>query len=164
MRSLIGVLFVALAVQSVALPERLEKREQRTEIIYTNVAEGKETKQSSTGWGGVSSRAVDGETSGNWGHGSCTHGNNRGLQWWEVDLGANYNISYIENNFANFASCRCTVGQIVAPAGSLGPSCGLVTTCVKLSVIRAPLRWNMLSVRILRRAWEGRSVSRYWTT
>ena len=45
MRSLIGVLFLALTVQSLVLPEQLEKREQRTEIIYTNVAQGKETKQ-----------------------------------------------------------------------------------------------------------------------
>ena len=48
MRSLVGVLFVALAVSGAVLvpaEEQLEKREQRTETVYTNVAEGKETKQ-----------------------------------------------------------------------------------------------------------------------
>lgn len=63
---------------------------------YINVALGKPTTQSYTGSGGVSSRAVDGVTSGNWHHGSCQHSNNAGVQWWEVDLQDVYKIAYIE--------------------------------------------------------------------
>lgn len=51
----------------------------------------KPTSQSSTGWGGVSSRAVDGNSDGRWGRGSVTHsapGTERGgrVNWWKVDL------------------------------------------------------------------------------
>ena len=40
---------------------------------FTNVALGKNTTQSTTNYGGVSSRAVDGNTDGNWRRRSCTH-------------------------------------------------------------------------------------------
>ncbi|MEM8862004.1 MAG: PKD domain-containing protein [Chloroflexota bacterium] len=54
----------------------------------TNLAENKSTTQSSTGWGGVSSRAVDGNTNGNWGNASVTHTGSNANAWWEVDLGS----------------------------------------------------------------------------
>lgn len=49
-----------------------------------NLALGKPATQSSTDWGGVASRAVDGNTDGNWGSGSVTHTADPG--WWQVDL------------------------------------------------------------------------------
>lgn len=63
---------------------------------YINVALGKPTSQTTTGYGGVAARAVDGNTDGNWGRASCTHTNFNGIQWWEVDLEAVYKIAYIE--------------------------------------------------------------------
>jgi len=62
-----------------------------------NMALGKPTSQSSTAFGGVSSRAVDGNTDGNWANGSVTStasgtGTNN---WWEVDLQGITNISSI---------------------------------------------------------------------
>ncbi|MFK8009738.1 MAG: Ig-like domain-containing protein [Saprospiraceae bacterium] len=51
-----------------------------------NVALGKSTSQKNTSSGGVSSRAVDGDTNGNWGGGSITHTSNTYEPWWEVDL------------------------------------------------------------------------------
>jgi|GEM_PF-6399881 len=53
-----------------------------------NIARDKNTLQSTTSGGGLSSRAVDGNVSGRWGDGSVTH-TEEGLpeQWWEVDLG-----------------------------------------------------------------------------
>jgi hypothetical protein len=63
-------------------------------ITNKNVALHKKTSQSSTGWGGLSSRAVDGNTSGNYWHYSVTHTNNRN-PWWEVDLGKEYELSKI---------------------------------------------------------------------
>ncbi len=53
-----------------------------------NVAQGKLATQSST-YGGfaVASRAVDGNTSGNWNDGSTTHTNYDAQAWWQVDLG-----------------------------------------------------------------------------
>jgi len=62
----------------------------------TNIARGKHTSQSSTCWNGSSSRAVDGNTSGNYkGHSvthTCTNDRNR---WWKVNLGGYSEISKI---------------------------------------------------------------------
>ncbi len=53
-----------------------------------NLAWGKATSQSSTSFGGNSSRGVDGNTNGNWGDNSVTHTNNEHQPWWQVDLGS----------------------------------------------------------------------------
>ncbi len=53
-----------------------------------NIAEGKETKQSSTSHGGVSSRAVDGKSLTDYFAGSCTHTLSENKPWWRVDLGS----------------------------------------------------------------------------
>lgn len=54
------------------------------------------TKQSSTEYGGVSSLAVDCSTEGNFTHHyTATHTGKKTNPWWEVDLGAMYNISKI---------------------------------------------------------------------
>ncbi len=64
-----------------------------------NIALGKETVQSSTGWSGVSSRAVDGNTDGNYSGGnSITHTQAEQNAWWQVDLGVSSKISEIVIN------------------------------------------------------------------
>jgi hypothetical protein len=52
-----------------------------------NIALGKPTSQSSTAGSGVSSRAVDGNTSGRYSDGSVTHTDSENVPWWRVDLG-----------------------------------------------------------------------------
>lgn len=61
-----------------------------------NVALNKPATQSSTSYGGVASRAVDGNTSGLWEKGSVTHTANNLNAWWEVDLQNNYQINSVE--------------------------------------------------------------------
>lgn len=57
------------------------------QVTFTNVALSKHTEQSTpTGWGGVPSRAVDGDTSGVWSQGSVTHTDIEHGPWWTVDL------------------------------------------------------------------------------
>ena len=56
-------------------------------FIVGNIALRKPTLQSSTGFGGVSSRAVDGNANSQWGGSSCTHTNRQRGAWWRVDLG-----------------------------------------------------------------------------
>ena len=51
-----------------------------------NVALGKRVTQSSTAFGGDTSRAVDGKTDGDFGHQSVTHTNFQSKPWWQVDL------------------------------------------------------------------------------
>jgi len=62
---------------------------------YPNVALGKPTAQSSTDEGGVSSRAVDGDTSGSWDDGSISHTKQSTSPWWKVDLRGMFTIHFI---------------------------------------------------------------------
>lgn len=52
-----------------------------------DLARGRPTSQMNTGWGGVSQRAVDGNTNTNYGGRSCTHTHKNGHPWWKVDFG-----------------------------------------------------------------------------
>jgi hypothetical protein len=63
-----------------------------------NLAQGKPTAQSSTlpGSSASSDRAVDGNTDGNFSHGSVTHTNYDIGAWWQVDLGAIHPITSID--------------------------------------------------------------------
>lgn len=67
-------------------------------IIPLNIAYSKNTAQSSTGYGGVSARAVDGDNSGLWGAGTVTHTTNfeSTPTWWEVYLGNDIEIGEIK--------------------------------------------------------------------
>ncbi|XP_063693608.1 uncharacterized protein LOC134825361 [Bolinopsis microptera] len=58
-----------------------------------NLAYLRPTSQSSTEWGGVSSRAVDGNEAGAWKSGACTHTASAG--WWMVDLEDNYIVNKV---------------------------------------------------------------------
>lgn len=69
-----------------------------------NIALGRPTSQSSTGYGGPSSRAVDGNRSGNYGDNSVTHTlKDDPNQWWEVNLEQRYDI--VEIRVYNRADC-----------------------------------------------------------
>lgn len=72
-----------------------------------NVARGGEASQSSTNWGGVPERGVDGITSSTWSAGGQTHTQeDQPDPWWEVDLGAEHALDAIavwNRNDSNFA-------------------------------------------------------------
>ncbi len=61
----------------------------------TNLAAGKPVAQSSTGFGGVPGRAVDGNTDGIYNNNSTTHTNGDANAWWQVDLGASRTITNV---------------------------------------------------------------------
>jgi hypothetical protein len=60
-----------------------------------DLARGKAATQSSTLNGSIASRAVDGNTDGNWWDNSVSHTDANSLAWWQVDLGAIYPIQTI---------------------------------------------------------------------
>lgn len=62
----------------------------------SNVALGKTAVQSSTLSGANASRATDGNTDGNYINGSVTLTEESNSPWWQVDLGANYDIDNIK--------------------------------------------------------------------
>lgn len=61
-----------------------------------NLALKRPASQSSTALNASASRAVDGNTDGDFYHNSVTHTNNEYEPWWDVDLGANRAIKRIE--------------------------------------------------------------------
>ena len=61
-----------------------------------NIARGKPTMQSSDGFGGVSSRAVDGNANPKWSGRSCTHTQRNRQPWWRVDLQMMYPIAKVK--------------------------------------------------------------------
>jgi hypothetical protein len=65
-------------------------------FAVTNLAQDKVSSQSSVGYGGLASRAVDGNTNGNWGANSVTHTNADANAWWQVDLGSKKNLAAIQ--------------------------------------------------------------------
>jgi uncharacterized repeat protein (TIGR01451 family) len=66
-------------------------------INKTNLAQGMTATQSSVStWGGPANLAVDGNTDGNFSHGSVTHTGYDSEPWWQVDLGSVQQIDSIE--------------------------------------------------------------------
>ena len=55
----------------------------------------KPTSQTSVGWGGASSRAVDGRLNGLWPQGTCTHTQKSGTQSWSVNLEDQFVVSSV---------------------------------------------------------------------
>ncbi|GMH42299.1 hypothetical protein BSKO_10218 [Bryopsis sp. KO-2023] len=85
------------------------------------LSRGKKTFQSTTAWGGLSERAVDGNTNSLYGRGSCSHtglGSNKREErtnnpWWTVDLGASKIISRVRvSNRKDCCSERLTNFEI----------------------------------------------------
>jgi hypothetical protein len=68
-----------------------------------NIALNKPTTQSSTAYGGLSSRAVDGNTSGKWADQSVTHTGWELGPWWRVDLGGPHLVDSV--TLSNRADC-----------------------------------------------------------
>merc|ERR1712167_48014 len=78
--------------------QRIEAIEELLQGSGVLLSEGKPTSQSTTrSEGGAASRAVDGNTSGDWYSNSCTHTDQNSAegQWWEVDLQATARVSYV---------------------------------------------------------------------
>jgi len=61
----------------------------------TNFAPDGITSQSTTGFGGISSRAIDGNTNQLWSGGSITHTNNSSYGWWQLDMPSPVNANKI---------------------------------------------------------------------
>ncbi|XP_019636850.1 PREDICTED: myeloperoxidase-like, partial [Branchiostoma belcheri] len=94
-----------------------------------NLALGRPTLQSGTTSGGVSSRAVDGNTDRRWGGGSCIFTNSQNKPWWRVDLGRSQAIDTVvvfsgsDNGYHNYLNnFNVHVGD--SPTVRSNPQCG----------------------------------------
>jgi len=63
-----------------------------TETNHALASNGSTATQVGTNYGGVASRAIDGNTDGNWNNGSVTHTNSTTNAWWQVDFGQTRSI------------------------------------------------------------------------
>ncbi|MGQ1784467.1 galactose-binding domain-containing protein [Saccharicrinis sp. GN24d3] len=71
-----------------------------------NLALNGTATQSSTNYSSPASRAIDGNTNGNWGSGSVTVTNSEANAWWQVDLGADKTIGDIRIYNRTDACCK----------------------------------------------------------
>lgn len=69
---------------------------------------GAVASQSSTSWGGVAARAIDGNTSGNYCVATITHTMNQAGSWWQVDFGSDRQIDRVELFNRNWNGWWCT--------------------------------------------------------
>ncbi|MGH9360342.1 MAG: discoidin domain-containing protein, partial [Thermoanaerobaculia bacterium] len=88
-----------------------------------NLARGKKTIQSTTAFGGLSSRAVDGDTSGIFSQNSITHTAAGDPQpYWQVDLGAVYSVGRVALwNRLDCCSHRLSNFRLLVLDGALAP-------------------------------------------
>lgn len=135
----------------VALPEADEY-----DPSTTNLAFAKEARQSSTAYGGDASRAVDGNTDGNFGHNSVTHTSEGGNNpWWEVDLGKTHPIAKVviynrtdtePQRLSNFDVVLLDANNAPVHRQSVdrleGPSIELAVPSVEAQKVRVELKKN----------------------
>ena len=74
----------------------------------SNLSLSKAAEQSSTGFRGAASRALDGDTNGRYFSGSVTHTNNSSQPWWQVDLAAQSTI----DNVVIYNRTDCCTGRL----------------------------------------------------
>jgi hypothetical protein len=87
------------------------------------LSQRKRAWQSSEGWSGRPSRAVDGNTNGRYSSASCTHTQNRGHPWWQVDLGRYYQVTKVAI-WNRSDCCRSRLNNVVVKVD--GRQCGRI--------------------------------------
>ena len=83
----------------------IKKNDADIQAATKNLAIYGSAQQSSTGWNGLASRAIDGNTNGIYNALSVTHTKKQSTPWWQVDLGKSSTIEQI--NLFNRTDC-CT--------------------------------------------------------
>jgi YD repeat-containing protein len=107
-------------------------------IPPTNLALNKTAIQSSDpGWGGPASKAVDGNTDGNWANGSVTHTGLDAQAWWQVDLGGPQSVQSVEvwnrtdsfgDRLSNFNVLLLDSNQAVVASATVSGQAGTPST------------------------------------
>jgi hypothetical protein len=85
---------VRTQVGSAKVPFKVSRTRSARQPHMLNL-KGRTATQSSTGYGGKASRAVDGNTNGRYSAGSVTHTKRQRHAWWKVNLGAKYSIQKV---------------------------------------------------------------------
>ena len=110
--------------------------------------------QSSTCYGGSASRAIDGNTDGNWYHNSVQHTCNEANPWWKVDLGAN--VEHIINQVKVYNRNDCCMDTLINTEVQLLDEQGTVIDSKPITSVSGVYTLNFDNV-------AGRSVRVYKT-
>jgi hypothetical protein len=81
------------------------------------ISQRRPARQSSEGWSGRPSRAVDGNTNQHYGRGSCTHTQRHGRPWWKVYLSRSYRIDRV-SIWNRVDCCRNRLNGVYVKAGN----------------------------------------------
>ncbi|XP_071945662.1 uncharacterized protein [Antedon mediterranea] len=92
------------------------------------LSQGRFATQSSEGWSGVASRAVDASHSGNYNHNTCTHTQRQPQNWWKLDLGNSYTVRFVRI-YNRHDCCRERLAGAIVRVGddegmTSNPQCG----------------------------------------
>ena len=108
------------------------------------------TSQSSEGWSGRPSRAVDGITNQNYNHNSCTHTGHpaKTKEWWKLDFGSSKKVSKVEVwNRADCCSNRLNGVEV-----KVGDSvCGKLTGKTTMQVVTCNKEGSSVTLLMPRR-------------
>ncbi|MDA8539152.1 hypothetical protein N9K47_00240, partial [bacterium] len=88
-----------------------------------NLALGQLANQSSTGWGGLAARGVDGNADSNYGANSCIRSDGNPA-WWQVDLGITTNVETVVVTQDHLVGARIYVGSSALTPDSSFPDGG----------------------------------------
>ncbi|XP_068677378.1 receptor-type tyrosine-protein phosphatase T-like isoform X4 [Montipora foliosa] len=124
---------------------------------YTrNLALNQPAGQVSTAWGGVASRAVDGDTTTNYASKTCTHTDYAKDAWWRVDLGAPVPVAEVvivnryctpaEKCAAFMDSFQIKIGNNTSTTTSCGGTLSMVTGETKSFYCYPPIVGRYVSV------------------
>jgi len=111
----------AIEARRAITAEKIQKvAEERKVKTETNIAKGRPTHQSCTGWGGVASKAVDGTTDGTYSKGSCTHTKKGDYSpWWAVQLSAQVKVTTVKV-FNRGDCCGSRLNNFLVKVGKTG--------------------------------------------
>ena len=91
-------------------------------IFLSDLAFNQPTDQVSVSYGGVASRAVDGNNNTDWSRGSCMHTEEEKDPWWRVDLGASVPVAEVVIVNRLCVPCRnhmeafeIRIGKVISP-------------------------------------------------
>uniref|UniRef100_A0A8C5FDS3 Fucolectin tachylectin-4 pentraxin-1 domain-containing protein n=1 Tax=Gadus morhua TaxID=8049 RepID=A0A8C5FDS3_GADMO len=96
-----------------------------------NVALSGTATQSTTGWGGLAERSIDGNNDPLWRHNSCSCTASQAKAWWRLELPGVYRVSEIEVTNRNAVRWRLNnveilIGDSLSNNGNDNPRCAII--------------------------------------
>merc|ERR1740127_289992 len=105
------------------------------------------TSQSSEGWSGRPSRAVDGNAAQSYGSGTCTHTTNSGKPWWKLDFGSSKTVVKVQV-WNRSDCCASRLNGVQVKVGS--SVCGTLTSSTSTQTVTCNKKGSSLVMQMPR--------------